>query len=403
MSTWDDKLNDYEHEIFLNGKVELHCGDMTAVLPTLASNSIDSCVCDPPYHLTNNKGARSLFPGQYTPIGKPKAPRGGFRGKQWDGGDIAFQPETWAQVYRVLKPGAHLIAFSSTRTYHRMACAIEDAGFEIRDQIGFCYGSGFPKSHNVGHGWGSALKPAWEPIVLARKPLSEKTIAANVLKWGTGAINIDGCRVEASSDHAENCARTFQSGIWKKSGEGRSAITTEANKFGRWPANIITDGSDEVVARFPETTPSPTGLITQGGDHFSIGSEEKTRGTKFQGHGDSGSAARFFYTAKANANDRLGSNHPTIKPIDLMQYLVRLVTPKDGLVLDPFAGTGTTAEAAWREGMRAVLIERETEYQDDIRRRMKLCLAGPDERTRESIKAKMKDKPIDVGPLFARG
>ena len=118
-------------EAFLN-KVELHCGDMTAVLPTLAENSIDSCVCDPPYHLTNNKGTRSPYPGQYTPIGKPKEPKGGFMGKQWDGGDIAFQPDTWAQVYRALKPGAHLVAFSGTRTYHRLAIAIEDAGFEIR-------------------------------------------------------------------------------------------------------------------------------------------------------------------------------------------------------------------------------------------------------------------------------
>ena len=136
-------------EAFLSGMVELHLGDCLEVLKTLPENSIDSCVCDPPYHLTNNTGSRRPNPGQYTPIGKPKEPKGGFMGKQWDGGDIVFRPETWIEVMRVLKPGGHLLAFSGTRTYHRMACAIEDAGFEIRDQIMWLYGSGFPKSHDV--------------------------------------------------------------------------------------------------------------------------------------------------------------------------------------------------------------------------------------------------------------
>ena len=412
-------------ERFLNNKVELHCGDMTAVLPTLAENSIDSCVCDPPYGIK-------------------------FMGRAWDCADnIAFQPDTWAQVYRALKPGAHLVAFSSTRTYHRMACAIEDAGFEIRDSLMWIYGSGFPKSHNVSkgidkaagaerevtrvgqtkaeefagkldlatssarerrdapataaarqwQGWGTALKPAFEPIVLARKPLSEKTIAANVLRWRTGAINIDGCRVgggegrSGGTDGKANKATSALGGSWSGDVPKPSGA--------RWPANIITDGSEDVLAAFPDAP----GQQRSTGPKFERNANVygKFAGvTAAEPRGDSGSAARYFYTSKADADDRLGSKHPTVKPLDLMQYLVRLVTPAGGLVLDPFAGTGTTAEAAWREGMSAVLIEREAEYQDDIRRRMKLCLAGPDERARESIKAKTKDKPVDAGPLFAR-
>jgi site-specific DNA-methyltransferase (adenine-specific) len=180
---------------FHDGKVTLHAGDCLNVLKAMPENSIDAVVTDPPYHLTNNSGTRSPYPGQYTPIGKPKQPKGGFMGKQWDGGDIAFQPELWAEVLRVLKPGGHMVCFGGTRTYHRMVCAIEDAGFEVRDQLAWVYGSGFPKSHNVGNGWGTALKPAWEPICLARKPLSEGTVASNVLRWGTGALNIDATRI----------------------------------------------------------------------------------------------------------------------------------------------------------------------------------------------------------------
>jgi hypothetical protein len=232
---------------------------------------------------------------------------------------------------------------------------------------------------------------------MARKPLIG-TVAENVIQFGTGALNIDACRVAAAD--AEEGRTRHGGGIV---GNGTSYELPDSNgatPAGRWPANVIHDGSDEAVGAFPETAPSPTGLITQGGDHFSIGSNERTRGTKFQGHGDSGSAARFFYSAKADADDRLGSKHPTVKPLDLMQYLVRLVTPPGGTVLDLFAGTGTTGEAAWREGFRAVLIEREAEYQADIRRRMAHALAGPDERKRAIAKAKHGDEPFSEG-LFA--
>ena len=397
-------------EAFLNNKVELHCGDMTAVLPTLAENSIDSCVCDPPYHLTSivkRFGAKDAAPAKIGKTGAYARASAGFMGKQWDGGDIAFQPDTWAQVYRALKPGAHLVAFGGTRTYHRLAIAIEDAGFEIRDQIGWVFGSGFPKSRNIGNGLGTALKPAWEPIVLARKPLSEKTVAANVLKWGTGAINVDGCRIATDEGlnggaYAKTGGRTVSQSLHGGSGmnvAGKTVGRAFEQPAGRWPANIITDGSEEVVAGFPESDDSHVSgsAINARASIGYGGSDAKFRTVR---HAGNGSAARFFYTAKADADDRLGSKHPTVKPLDLMQYLVRLVTPPSGLVLDPFAGTGTTAEAAWREGMSAVLIEREAEYQDDIRRRMKLCLAGPDERARESIKVKTKDKPVDAGPLF---
>lgn len=454
-------------ESFLNGKVSLYCGDSMEVLASIDENSIDSCVTDPPYHLTSivkRFGADSAAPAKVGKTGAYARASAGFMGKQWDGGDIAFRPELWALVYRALKPGAHLVAFGGTRTYHRMACAIEDAGFEIRDQIQWLYGSGFPKSHDVSKaidraagaerevirerytvkrikpgatvvaegawgkqkisytatdsapatdeardwgGFGTALKPACEPIVLARKPLSESGVAANVLKWGTGALNIDGCRVK--TDETITATRNIALGTSSGGIYGVANVpgVYAQHNNGRWPANVIHDGSEEVVTGFPyskvgascvKRTSGSDGNGNQGGAY---GAESRPAGTEMTCYGDEGSAARFFYTAKADADDRLGSRHPTVKPLDLMQYLVRLVTPPGGLVLDPFAGTGTTAEAAWREGMRAMLIEREQEYQEDIRRRMALALSGPDERAREAIKAKMKDKPTDHGPLFA--
>jgi DNA modification methylase len=452
-------------EFFLDRKIALHCGNCLDVLAKLDECSLDSCVTDPPYHLLSivkRFGAEDAAPvKQRFPYGcNFKEENGGtgaamarlsrgFMGKVWDGGDIAFDPETWRAVFRVLKPGAHLLAMGGTRTYHRLACAIEDAGFEIRDTISWLYGSGFPKSHDVSKGidkaagalgnrgkgfnaageggrsnggdifrcdhpdyapyqpatdaarqwagWGTALKPACELIVLARKPLNEATVAANALRWGTGAINVDGCRVGTTKNVPASASKT-PNNIY---GAGMTSLTggTENSGFdpniGRWPANVIHDGSEEVTAAFPDVhgagyerepirAANATGMFSLPGDG--------------QRYGDSGSASRFFYTAKADSDDRLGSKHPTVKPLDLMQYLVRLVTSKGGTCLDPFAGTGTTGEAAWREGMRAVLIEREAEYQADIRRRMALVLAGPDERAREAIKA--KNLPRNDGPLF---
>jgi DNA modification methylase len=559
-------------EEFLNGRVKLHCGDCREVLAQLDENSLDACVTDPPYHLTSivkrfadTSEADNTITSRRVrerSDGYARLVAGGFMGKVWDGGDIAFDPETWRAVYRVLKPGAHLLACGGTRTYHRLVCAIEDAGFEIRDTIMWLYGSGFPKSHDVSkgidkaagaereilgqrkklesygpnevygdgpdhggiqlitapatdaarqwEGWGTALKPACELIVLARKPLSEGTVAANVLKWGTGAININACRVEVAGQRpyheawasdqflCDSCAERVASTTKHSTLETKESIATNnaaltlnakdvnglrdtnkpdigcfdgmkaadtstnlsTEKFGnertaqsqtdlncitstetratiasttcalcgnpitaaitsenmplgtsglrqtqdvrvnagRWPSNVITDGSDEVLAAFPESESVGHHPATRGRGGIGNNGHAGQDGL-IERNGDSGSAARFFYQAKADADDRLGSRHPTIKPVDLMQWLVRLVTPKGGVCLDPFAGTGTTGEAAFRESMSAVLIEAEAEYCTDIRRRMALALSGPDERAREAIKA--KNLPRDDGPLFS--
>jgi site-specific DNA-methyltransferase (adenine-specific) len=298
----------------------------------------------------------------------------------------------WArEAYRVLKPGGHLLAFCGPRTYHRMAAAIEDAGFEIRDCLLWMFGSGFPKSHNLDgkvpgfDGWGTALKPAAEFICMARKPLVG-TVAANVLEHGTGALNIDGCRVTVDPVADASQLRTMQRGqrtedtsgqTWglsKNSGDKPQVV--RAN--GRWPANVIHDGSDEVLAAFPD---APGQQRTVGPEHgakssVNVYGDYGARET-FAPRSDAGSAARFFYSAKADAEDRLGSKHPTVKPVDLMAYLCRLVTPPGGLVLDPFAGSGTTGMACLREGFRAILIEREPEYVADIKRRL-AHVAGTD-------------------------
>ena len=238
--------------------VTVHHGDCREVLATLAEASVDSVVCDPPYHLTSIHKRFAKTAGADRQPGTEAYGRltRGFMGKTWDGGDVSFQPETWAAVLRVMKPGAHLVAFGGTRTYHRMVCAIEDAGFEVRDQIGWLYGSGFPKSHNIGDGWGTALKPAWEPIVLARKPF-KGTVAANVLAHGTGALNIDGCRVDFASedDQAAAAAATaaqrlchdapghVMKGLGGTTGfkNPRASLAPYLAKMdkGRWPANVI--------------------------------------------------------------------------------------------------------------------------------------------------------------------
>jgi len=418
-------------ELFLDGKVQLFSGDCREQLKLLPDNSVDAGVMDPPYALVsivkrfgNTKESDQTKTSERVRgrvDGFSRLAAGGFMGKKWDTGETAFAIEFWAEVLRVLKPGAHLAAFSGTRTYHRMACAIEDAGFEIRDQLAWTYGSGFPKSHDVskgidkaagaerniisvvpafgiggngvlgGHsdgatmkiddgpvteaarqwqGWGTALKPSWEPICLARKPLSEKTVAANVLRWGTGAINVDGCRVE----NAEYNPSAIQRSQKKQSGNtvtlnipGHEQATY--NPLGRFPANLIHDGSDEVVAAFPDTN-STGGYPAQGAKFGMHGGERQQLGDRIVMENSGGSAARFFYTAKADGDDRLGSKHPTVKPVDLMQWLCRLITPPGGVILDCFAGTGTTGEAAWREGFTAILMEREVEYQGDIRKRM---------------------------------
>lgn len=382
------------------GFYELHLGNCLGVMKGMPDNSVDSIVTDPPYGLS-------------------------FMGKKWDYDVPAV--EIWAECLRVLKPGGHLLSFAGTRTQHRMAVNIEDAGFEIRDMVSFLYdtnetaqalieslspeqlklldatfgrdgmlawtyGSGFPKSRNIAaldmdgedaeewHGWGTALKPALEPITVARKPL-DGTVAANVLSHGVGALNIDGCRIPTDEQR----------------GPG---VLSEPHDGGRWPANLIHDGSDEVVAAFPakagaaapvrgtEASMASTGNVT--------GKRARVKGAF---HGDSGGAARFFYCPKVTKRERdegledveltdatemvnrksgsVGINtpaagagrtsgaknkHPTVKPTELMAYLLRLVTPPGGIPFDPFMGSGSTGVAAMREGFQFIGIEMDPEY-----------------------------------------
>jgi site-specific DNA-methyltransferase (adenine-specific) len=429
----------------MNDGYEIKQGDCLQALKTLESESIDACVTDPPYEL-------------------------GFMGKAWDSTGIAYNVNLWREIYRVLKPGAYLLAFGGSRTYHRMACAIEDAGFEIRDQIQWIYGSGFPKSldvskaidkasgvvredkfeglgRNIGptgnkkceacgkwlvsgtpcqcprpqdlpqsdeakqwNGFGTALKPAHEPICMARKPLEKGlTVAQNVLKWGTGAINIDGCRINYEVVDGGSLATNPQLRSHINAGNGGNIIAHEPdrrvvvpNQSGRFPANVIHDGSGEVLAGFPQQTsganPTRRGTAKFKNAYGEFAGQEECEAAR---GAESGTAARFFYTAKASVTDReqgcdglddktlaysnqaqaetargndhkgksginttkqRKNHHPTVKPTDLMQYLCRLVTPPGGLILDPFLGSGSTAKAALIERFKIIGIEIDHEY-----------------------------------------
>lgn len=442
--------------------------DVLDGLRSLADCSIDSVVTDPPYEL-------------------------GFMGKAWDSTGIANSVPMWREALRVLKPGGHLLAFGGSRTYHRLACAVEDAGFEIRDQLQWLYGSGFPKSLDVSkvidkaagaarevigtvgspfkidraeadrvaygayaagineggyrtkdltepatdaarqwEGWGTALKPAHEPIVLARKPF-RGTVAANVLQHGTGALNVDGCRIATGDDlnggayQSQPSERHDGTENWRfrnggrttPPGDERSGATlgmyqkgkTTGLEFkqppGRWPANVILD--EEAAVMLDEQS----GELTSGtfsGKRNTLKTKNtfgqfEMRDEQPSGYADPGGASRFFYTAKASRSEReegldgepdreahrWGSmqgdrphmpegyepprarsrnHHPTVKPVDLMQWLVRLVTPRGGTVLDPFTGSGTTGMAAIAESMDFIGIEREAEYIEIARRRI---------------------------------
>ena len=443
-----------------------------AAMQAMPDNSVDSIVTDPPYEL-------------------------GFMGKAWDASGIANNVEMWREALRVLKPGGHLLAFSGSRTYHRMTCAIEDAGFEVRDQIMWVYGSGFPKSLDVskaidkqdaadmrrtrqlrftewmrstgltsarideltgtnmgghyttgasqpavatrGHleavrpfivgpvpewveamvdertveslnfkareitgqksvgvkngaaggsheyglkatevditapatdaarqweGWGTALKPAHEPICVARKPLIG-TVAANVLAHGTGALNIDGCRVGDEVRFNAPAGNVAGGNSLNMSAVGMPQDAEGRTVAGRWPANLIHDGSAEVLAAFPDAKgqQGTTAERQQGALCGAVSAGEPGIEPRNDAGSAAGSAARFFYCAKASKSDRGPENvHPTVKPTELMAYLVRLVTPLGGLVLDPFMGSGSTGKAAMREGFRFIGCELSPEY-----------------------------------------
>ena len=310
----------------------LYNADCLNILQKLIDDGVqvDSVVTDPPYHLqsiVDRFGKTSVDDDTYTSEkvrngadGYSRLIRTGFMGQEWDGGDIAFRKETWELALKLLKSGGHLLAFSASRNYHRMAVAIEDAGFEIRDQLMWLYGTGFPKSLNLGDGWGTALKPAHEPIVMARK-LIEGTNKNNKEKYGTGGINIDGCRIEGDTN-LKTRVRKAGSEFGQNSGwnDHKNVDTIYDPSKGRFPANVIHDGLKE-------------------------------------------DWARYFYCPKVSKSERgEGNSHPTVKPIALMRYLCRLVTPKGGTVLDPFMGSGSTGIACKEEGFEFIGIEREKEY-----------------------------------------
>lgn len=383
---------------------EIINSDCLKAMQKMPDGSVDAIVTDPPYGLA-------------------------FMGANWDHNvpSVAY----WSECLRVAKSGAHLLCFGGTRTFHRLMCAIEDAGWEIRDTIMWVYGSGFPKSMDVGKaidkalgakrekvrvpadkvrnpksinsghgieggdrpwmkkamevgyhemdgntpatdqakkwdGWGTCLKPAWEPIIVARKPL-DGTVAHNVMTHGTGAINIDGCRVptdEVVSNHSRIAEAAVSKGKYGDSSE-QETHQTNGQKMGRFPANLVHDGSQEVLELFPDSKgqqgkvagnePSRTG---DNGIYGHYGQRNE-----FVPRGDSGSAARFFYCAKASKRDRgEGNDHPTVKPNALMRWLVRLVCPQGGTVLDPFMGSGSTGVACVQEGMRFVGIDMDEHY-----------------------------------------
>jgi DNA modification methylase len=379
--------------------MKLMLGNCLDKLKELDDNSVDSIVTDPPYGLS-------------------------FMGKKWDYDVPAVN--IWEECFRVLKPGGHLLAFAGTRTQHRMAVNIEDAGFEIRDMIAWVYGSGFPKSHNISKaidkmagaereviseqktnsggmahisktnaehgfrpnaytgnsadktaqnviqvtapatpeaqhwdGWGTALKPALEPITVARKPIAEKSIAENVLKYGTGAINIDESRVEGQPEPTRFDPKKHSHEGWRMTATGEESAANASPK-GRFPANLIHDGSDEVVelagesARFFYCAKASKKDRDEGLDHM-----EEQQFVQWQtGNGASGKPS----SMSEGRDTKRKNTHPTVKPTDLMKYLVRMVTPKAGVVLDPFMGSGSTGKAAKLEGFDFIGIEMDEEY-----------------------------------------
>lgn len=346
-------------------------GDCVVEMAKLPAESIDSVVCDPPYGLEfmgkewDRLGATTLVdPGE---VGGFQDGNGGnaFSRSRVRYGASAASMQAWHQAWatealRVLKPGGYLLAFGGTRTFHRLTCAIEDAGFEIRDCLSWMYGSGFPKSKNLDgdrQGWGTALKPAWEPIIMARKPLIG-TVAANVLKFGTGAINVDGSRIgtEVLPELRAGQARlgTFE----------RTNMVTPA-RVGRWPANVVLD--EEAAALLDEQSGERASGSRAVGVRGGLGYHGATGDGGPAIEGSTGSASRFFFTAKASSAERsegmaTRSTHPTVKPVALMSWLVRMVTPPGGTVLDPFLGSGSTAVAAAGCGFDWIGIERDPEY-----------------------------------------
>lgn len=419
----------------------LYHDDCLEHLKTMEDNSIDSVVTDPPYGLGKEPNIIEVMKS-WINTGYHEIQGTGFMGKEWD--SFVPQPIIWKEVFRVLKPGGHILCFSSTRTFDWMGMSLRFAGFEIRDTIAWVYGSGFPKSLNIGkaideiqgnerevigiskndrpnskvkggmsfdrlldkgqehetilltkgnteyEGWGTGLKPAIEPIILARKPISENTIAENVLQWGTGGINIDDCRInyESQSDKETLDAtnKRFDKGNYSKGGNFNQSINgvkSTTNDLGRFPSNVVHDGSDEVLQNFPYTK---SGGNRENGENVSLNKINNSWSLSSKNIirynnilPSEGSASRFFYCAKPSQAERnLGfykssekqNFHPTVKPLQLIRYLCKLITPKNGVILDPFMGSGTTGMSAILENFNFVGIEKEKEYFELCKKRI---------------------------------
>ena len=360
----------------------VHHADCLDALRLLPDGCVDAVVTDPPYGLGfmgrdwDAPGGCGDFPMRRTvevnTVNTGVSRQGGrqrscaafARRQQRDAMAYGERMREWAtESLRVARPGAHLLAFGGTRTFHRLACAIEDAGWEIRDCLMWLYGTGFPKSKNVAGGWGTALKPAWEPIILARKPLCG-TVAQNVQAHGTGALNVDGCRIgRAESDRFEYGVSGDEAPSESPAHGAIGRHAYSAHDAGRWPANLVLD--EEAAAMLDEQSGERDSTRSNGNDNNGVrgfGSFGVGGGTS-NDYRDKGGASRFFYCAKASREERgEGNNHPTVKPLDLMRWLVRLVTPPGGIVLDPFSGSGTTGCAAKAEGFRFVGFDSDAHY-----------------------------------------
>lgn len=452
------------------GRVVIYVGDCREVMAQMEPEQFHAVVTDPPYNLI--QGGLHLRTMRRNGDGTDRTQQdnykaGGFMGQRWDGTGVPFQPEMWEKVLHLTKLGAHLLSFGGTRMWHRMACAIEDAGWEIRDTIMWVYSQGFPKSVDVSkaidkmlgaerekmrtpmspegnvwmdaiganrpwkekgkevgyhehdgnvpvtdtarqwNGWGTSLKPSYEPVILARKPFSG-TVARCVMDNGTGALNVDRCRV-GTDGGSRSIAGSEPSYLNNVYGRGMGGNPKDETYIaGRWPANLIHDGSDEVIELFPESKSSSSVMplpLTPGN---SVGEHHGNSNTStLRGFNDSGSAARFFYVPKADDDDRPHgkgkhvTTHPTVKPLDLMRYLVRLVCVRGGVVLDPFMGSGSTGCAAIAEGMGFVGIEQSQEYADIAVGRLRLALAEAPE-MEEVCTSKAVDRVVGGSPLAPR-
>jgi len=498
-----------------NNSYKLYNGNMLDMLEVIEPNSIDAVITDPPYGLTSitkRFGKENSAPAQFGTDGAFSRLSKGFMGKEWDGSGIEYNVDAWRKCYEVLKPGGYLLAFGGTRTFHRIACAIEDAGFEIRDTIMWLYGSGFPKSMNIGlaidkklgiesedtgeispnarpnstkdntlyesgtvgksftikkatnewAGWGTALKPAYEPIIVARKPFSG-SLVDNVLANGVGGLNIDECRISLNNGETKSGgfgkAKTgYQKGIGN-SGDDDYKCEWVEDKNGRFPANVILtyDETDEqeVCGGMPNTTSGATmrfGSVRKKQDNncYKLGFTQKEFNdgqNAPDAYGDDGSAARYFYCAKASKRDRdegcqdledtvnacsnqaiaelkrgndsfsdennstfnkvyKGKNtHPTVKPVELMQYLIRLVCPKGATILDPFNGSGSTGKAVMYEnndhnkGYKYIGIELTDEYLPISKARIE-CAYYDKERLDSKVVDKVDNVVYENATLF---